>query len=479
MKLANRISLFFLVALAVVLVGFCGTIYLMARSHLYSQFEARSADALATLTAAIESGSAGLEWEVSERTINLELVNSTPLVWAVFDEHGTRVDGSVEGAAVFAEAAKSGNHGYEFNSDIKWNGDVWRVSRHEVRAAAPRDVPAAVSSSPPEQDSKRYQALTLAVGSSLRPVIAQLRTLGVTLIGLSAGIWLASALVGNWVCRKALAPLTRMTDTISTISVADSGARLPSTSTGDELEELSLAFNGLLDRLMASFEQQRRFAADASHQLRTPLTALQGQVEVALRRERSADEYLQTLLSVESQTINLRKIVEMLLVLTREPNGANDPELECFELNTWLATHATSWQHHSRAADLRIDSGSTHKLWVSAHSGLLGQVVDNLWDNACKYSAAGTPITVRSLRVGDDVRLIVEDDGLGIAEYEIARVADPFYRSDNARSRGIGGTGLGLAIVKRIVTAIGAKLVIESDVGKGSVFTIVFPAVAR
>jgi signal transduction histidine kinase len=270
-----------------------------------------------------------------------------------------------------------------------------------------------------------------------------------------------------------------MTDTISTISVADLDARLSSIATGDELEELSLAFNALLDRLKSSFEQQRRFAADASHQLRTPLTALQGQVEVALRRDRSADEYLQTLLSVEAQTANLRKIVEMLLVLTREPKGAGDPELECFELNTWLGAHVESWQHHPRVTDLKVDSTSTNKLWVTAHSGLLGQVVDNLWDNACKYSAPYTPITVRTVRAGDDVRLIIEDDGLGIAEHEISRVADPFYRSDNARSRGIGGTGLGLAIVKRIVSAIGAKLVIESAVDKGSAFTIVFPAAAR
>jgi two-component system OmpR family sensor kinase len=477
-KLATRISLFFLVALAVVLIGFSGAIFLMAKSHLYSQFEARSADALATLNAAIESDSTGLEWEVSERNVNLGLMNSAPIVWAVFDEHGARVDGSLDGAELFNAASKSTKVGDEPGTDIVWNGDIWRVLRHEVQSTLSHD-PAAGSSAGSEQNGKRYSALTLAVGSSITPLTSQLRTLGFTLIGLMSLIWVAAALLGSRVCQKALRPLTQMTDTISTISLADPDSRLLPTATVDELEDLSLAFNALLDRLNASFEQQRRFAADASHQLRTPLTALQGQVEVALRRERSADEYLQTLLSVEAQTTNLRKIAEMLLILTREPTGASDPELDRFELNAWLAAHVDSWQHYPRISDLHIDLSSTHNLWVTAHGGLLGQVVDNLWDNACKYSSPNTPITIRTMLVGDDVRLIVEDGGLGIAEHEIARIADPFYRSDNARSRGIGGTGLGLAIVKRIVNAIGAKLMIESAIGEGSVFTIVFPTAAR
>jgi two-component system, OmpR family, sensor kinase len=470
--------MFSLVALAIVLVGFSGAIFLMARSQLYSQFEAHSADALATLNAAIESDSTGLEWEVSERNVNLGLMNSAPIVWAVFDEHGARVDGSLDGVELFNTASKSTKIGDRPGTDIVWNGDAWRVLRHEVRSAESRDA-AAGSAASGEETAKRYSALTLAVGSSITPLTSQLRTLGFTLIGLTSLIWVAAALVGNRVCRKALRPLTQMTDTVSTISIADLDSRLLPTATGDELEELSLAFNALLDRLHASFEQQRRFAADASHQLRTPLTALQGQVEVALRRERSANEYLQTLLSVEAQTTNLRKIVEMLLVLTREPAGASAPVLEKFELNTWLAAHVESWQHYPRIGDLHIDSSSTHSLWVTAHTGLLGQVVDNLWDNACKYSPPNTLIKVRTTLAGNEVRLIVEDGGLGIAEHEIDRIADPFYRSDNARTRGIAGTGLGLAIVKRIVSAIGATLTIESAIGKGSIFTIVFPAAVR
>jgi signal transduction histidine kinase len=270
-----------------------------------------------------------------------------------------------------------------------------------------------------------------------------------------------------------------MAGTISAISAADLGERVTPATRGDELGGLSLAFNGLLDRLQTSFERQRRFAAEASHQLRTPLTAMQGQLEVALRRERSSSEYLQTLKTVESQTANLRRIVEMLLAITREPIDADHAQFESLELNTWLGEHVSTWRQHPRGQDLHLDSTGAHALWVRAHAGLLGQAIDNLWDNACKYSNPQTPIKVRTVRGEDNVKLILADGGHGMTEREVSCVADPFYRSDDARARGIEGTGLGLAIVTRIVAAFGAKLHIESAIGRGSVFTIIFPAATR
>jgi two-component system OmpR family sensor kinase len=479
-KLATRISLFFLAALALILTGFCVSIYALVRTHLYSQFEARSASALETLTAAIESSDEGLEWEISERNINLGLVDSARLYWTVFDEHGSRVDGSTEGTSLFEQAYQSKAGNGPAKVELYWQDDLWRVSLRDVRAthadriASDRRNPTSTA-----HDLVRYPKLILAVGSSINPVFAQLRTLALVLVALSASIWIGAALLGRWFCQKALSPLTLISKAISAMSVEDLHSRLSSTRAGDELDELSSAFNLLLDRLQTSFELQRRFASDASHQLRTPLTALQGQVEVALRRDRSSDEYRQTLVSVNEQAANLRKIVEMLLALTREPLDNRASKLECFELNRWLSEHVLAWRQHPRFGDLRVDTASTQSLWVTAHCGLLGQVVDNLWDNACKYSKPASPISITTASATDDIKLIIEDDGIGIAEQEIARIADPFYRSDEARSRGIGGTGLGLAIVKRIVSAIGGRLVIESVVGKGSAFTIVFPTAAR
>lgn len=262
------------------------------------------------------------------------------------------------------------------------------------------------------------------------------------------------------------------------ISAADLNRRLTIVASGDELEGLSRAFNDLLTRLEVSFERQRRFAAEASHQLRTPLTAMLGQVDVALRRDRSPNEYHKTLDSVHEQATRLRRIVEMLLFLTREESDAAPPQFESIELNNWLADHLSSWQEHPRHIDLRVELDRSAVLWVIAHEELLGQAVDNLIDNACKYSAPNSAIVVRTVRFEDGVELIVEDRGYGIAEDELARVVDPFFRSLDARQRGIAGTGLGLSIVQSIVNAFGAKMSIKSKVGHGSTFAITFQSPA-
>src|SRR5262249_23486546 len=152
---------------------------------------------------------------------------------------------------------------------------------------------------------------------SLEPVHATLNRLAVVLAILSTGLWLTAALVGRRLCRRGLAPLTRMAESARTIRAADLTQRLPPPATRDHLAELGLAFNDLLGRLQESFERQRRFTGDASHQLRTPLAAMLGQVEVVLRRDRPAEEYQRVLALVHKQAGQLHLMVEMLLFLAR------------------------------------------------------------------------------------------------------------------------------------------------------------------
>ena len=157
----------------------------------------------------------------------------------------------------------------------------------------------------------------MVVAAPRTPLQKSLQALAVVLSSLSLLLWLSAALVGRWLCRRALAPLTRMADAARTIHADDLGRRLPSAGTGDELEDLGRAFNDLLARLQESFERQRRFTGDASHQLRTPLTAILGQLEVLFRRDRPAEEYDRVLKLVQKQAAHLRLIVEMLLFLAR------------------------------------------------------------------------------------------------------------------------------------------------------------------
>jgi signal transduction histidine kinase len=239
---------------------------------------------------------------------------------------------------------------------------------------------------------------------------------------------------------------------------------------------LGRAFNDLLDRLGESFERQRRFTGDASHQLRTPLAAMLGQIEVALRRERPPEEYRQILTLLRSQADNLREIVEALLFLARADAEARLPELETVDLAKWVKEHYSRWGGDVRFRDLRVDPSSRGPLWVKAQPALLGQLLDNLWSNACKYSEAGAPILVRTEQGPEANFLLVQDAGKGIAPEDLPHVFEPFYRSPRERRLGLAGIGLGLAVARRIATALGGTLAVESRMGEGSRFTLRLPS---
>jgi signal transduction histidine kinase len=251
--------------------------------------------------------------------------------------------------------------------------------------------------------------------------------------------------------------------------------RLPSPDTHDELEDLSHAFNDLLNRLQESFERQQRFTGDASHQLRTPLTSMLGQMEVALRRGRSAEDYRHVLKQVNEQAGRLHQIVEMLLFLARPDAEAQFPQGEKLYLIVWLGDHLKAWSGHNRAADLRLESSEKEPLWVLAQPALLGQLVDNLLDNACKYSQPGSPITLRVSREEQSVLLAVKDKGRGISADDIGHVFEPFYRSSEVRQKGIGGIGLGLSVARRIANALGGSIEVKSEPGSGTEFVLRFP----
>jgi two-component system OmpR family sensor kinase len=475
-KLATRISLFFLVALAVVLAGFSGSIYWIVRAHLYRQVNDRSIATLDTLVASIETGPDGLEWEPNDRSLTFgETAWNKPLLWGVFDPKGNPIGGTTEAASILRDVKYSGGQGFVSQEDRDWNNEPWQISRREILPAVRAD------NAPPDIDApaKRYARLLVAVGVSLVPVADQLRTLGLTLAGISISVWLIAALLGGSLCRNALAPLTQMSESIAVISPADLSQRLSPIPTKDQLGELSRAFNQLLERLQTSFERQQRFAADASHQLRTPLTSMLGQVDVALRRERTPDEYKCTLECVREQSARLSQIIEMLLFLAREGADIIRTEFNCFDLNDWLNNHLSTWSHHPRFKNLRLDIDREAELPIRAHEGLLGQAINNLIDNACKYSEPKSEIVLRTSCAGRAVILEIEDHGCGIAETELAHVRDPFFRSEEVRRRGIGGAGLGLSVAQQILSALGSELSIESTPGRGSLVTINFNAQAR
>jgi heavy metal sensor kinase len=477
MSLATRLSGFFLAALALVLAGFSVTLFLLAWAYLQHHSDERLTTALDMLAESVDLDSEEVKWKPVRRpTIPVTHPQEDPVRWVVFDDRGRLVErtwdlGSEDLGRIRALAPDYSHIHARFVDRERRN---WRLVVRRISAVGAGDEREDESDSAPAPQ-RRHPSLVLAAGTSAGPIEAELRQVALTLTGVSIGLWLLAAVVGRWLVRRALRPVTRMAEAAGSMTAADRDQRLPMPGTGDEFDALAGAFNGLLERLHGEVERQKRFTGDASHQLRTPLTALLGQVEVALRRDRPAEDYRRTLAGVHEEAVRLRQIVESLLFLARAESEAGGPELHPLELAPFVCAHLHDWSSHDRAGDLRVDIEPGGKAWVRAHPPLLGQLLDNLLDNAAKYSAPGTPIDVRVWRAGDHVALAVQDRGLGLSPEDRAHLFEPFYRSAEARRRGYPGVGLGLAVVRRIAAAFGGTIEVQSEPGRGSTFTLRLP----
>ena len=475
MSLATRLCAFFLAALGLVLAGFSVTLYLLAGAHFQRDMDEQMTMGLDSLLQSVVIDSDEVEWKPGARPkIPGEHPQDDPLRWAVYDDHGQIVDqcwklGPDDLAAIGAMAPGVG-HVHALFTDRK--GGSWRLVVRRVSAGNASDDESdheeegagdAVKGTPP----RRTASLILAAGTSASPIEVGLRNVAWTLTGLSCVIWLLAAATGRYLVRRALLPVTRMANAACAMTAADRNHRLPIPGTGGELDLLAGSFNGLLDRLHQEVERQKRFTGDASHELRTPLAGLLGQVEVTLRRDRSAEEYRRALGDIHEEAVRLRRIVESLLFLARAESEAGRPDLQPIELAPFVREHLRHWTGHDREVELHVDFEPGAKAWVCAHPPLLGQLLDNLLDNAAKYSAADSPIQVRVWRAGNHVALAVLDRGLGISDQDRVHLFEPFFRSAEARRRGYPGVGLGLAVVRRIAAVFGGTIEVASEPGRG------------
>jgi signal transduction histidine kinase len=475
MSLTGRFSALFLAALGLVLVGFSAALSVSARIYLDRQLDDRLAAALAVLAAAAEIHPDGVEWEPQERVLPLgQESGADRLRWMVLDDRGRRLDHSRNLADADPTADWSPRPGTAELPDrlADRQGRAWRVSRRRIdpaaaptsgsRAAAHREGP-----TDREPTEVLHPCLVLTVYAPLGPMEATLATLTWFLVALSVAIWLLAALLCRRLSRRALTPLARLVASARGLDAADPGWRLDEAGTGDELDDLGRAFNDLLSRLHVAYERQRRFGGDASHQLRTPLTVLIGQIEVALRQERSGEEYRRVLRSALGRAVQLGQIVEALLFLGRAEGDARPPEGGPLELDRWVSAQVAGRPATGHPAAIVRHAAAGDSLRVRAHPPLLGQLLDNLLDNAGKYGRSGAPVLVETLREGRVAVLAVEDSGPGITPEDIPRVFEPFYRSAEARRQGIPGAGLGLAMVQRIAVAFGGAVAVRSEPGRG------------
>jgi heavy metal sensor kinase len=301
---------------------------------------------------------------------------------------------------------------------------------------------------------------------------------------------LALASVGGYfLARKSLAPVVAMSETAARIGASNLHERLPVVNERDELGRLARVFNKLLARLNESFEQQRRFMADASHELRTPVAIVRGEAEVSLSRdERVAADYRESLAIVHDEGRRLTRIVEDLFTLARADAGQHPLQLNDFYLDETVAECAHAVRTLAAVRGVSIETDAPREMPFRGDEELIRRMLLNLLDNAIKYTPSGGRVTVKCEARGDECVLSISDTGAGIHEEAQAHIFERFYRADKARSReqsadatiaaAGSGAGLGLSIARLVAEAHKGRLELRHSDARGSVFVATLPAPA-
>lgn len=307
------------------------------------------------------------------------------------------------------------------------------------------------------------------VQDTLYLLILLLAGLAATMVGVA---WLGS----RWLARQALTPVEILTTTAEQISVPSLKTRVLLDAPYEEFARLARVFNAMLDRLHAVFEGQRRFIADAAHEMQTPLTVIKGTIEVSLQQRRSADEYRDALVTNLGQVERLSTLTRSLLTLAQFSGDRPPVKLVPLALEPLVQELVKELTVLAEDRKVRLTLEAHPVPLVLGDDGRLTQVLINLLDNALTYTPSGGAVTVRIRPDGGQVVMQVEDTGPGIAPEHLPRLFERFYRGDFARKGESGGSGLGLAIVKEIVEAHGGTVRVESTLGKGTVFTVTLPS---
>lgn len=324
-------------------------------------------------------------------------------------------------------------------------------------------------------DAYRQYVFVVAVPlSDIEETLAALRRT-LLIVGLIA--LLATGLVGYRLATLALRPVDLMTQRAQLIGRDHLKARLAEPVTDDELSRLAHVLNEMLNRLYQIIESHQQFAADASHELRSPLTSLRSRLEVALRRTRSAEEYRQVIAESLSEVERLTRLAEDLLELARSDAQRLVLDLSEVELQPLIAAEIARLQPEAAARQVTLTANLPSSLTVIADEARLRRVLNNFLSNAIQYSRpGGGAVNVSAGNGGNDVWIEIRDDGIGLDADQQQRIFERFWRADKARGIRTGGTGLGLAICHEIARAHGGQINVRSQLGHGTTFRLCLPA---
>lgn len=319
------------------------------------------------------------------------------------------------------------------------------------------------------------------VGTSIDFIERDVARLTRLLVPLGLVLTLLSPLGGYWLATRATSPLANVLTTARRLRPSNLGERLPLRGTGDELDQLSVTINRFLDRIATYVRQQREFVDNAAHELRSPLAAIQGSVDVALNSDRSVEEYKELLYSVIDECSELRLLVNHLLLLTESDNGTDEIGTETVAFDEVVGRSLEMFRGAAEERNIELDAGVLCPAPVRGQAVRLRQVVNNLLENALKFTPTGGRVRVLLARAGDDnIALTIADSGIGLSAEDLPHIFERFYQADRARQRNatsVRGHGLGLSICQAVVQAHGGTIEVKSVVGQGTTFRVGLPLV--
>jgi len=398
---------------------------------------------------------------VGEKINDPDLIN---IIVRIFDAHGnpiasTRIIPTEHlNSRIFLDVKKGANHFENAYLVVNASPALFRIF------------------TTPVMESKRLSYI-VQVASPLAQLDKVLRNLGLSLLFLLPLTVILTGLSGIFLVQLTLRPVDQMIETIHQITAENLKLRLKIPGTKDEIESLAKTFNQMIARLDEAFNSQRQFMEDISHELKTPLSVLKGELEVTLKRIRSAHEYETALQSSLEEVNGLVRIVENLLTLARFDAKTTTLQVVPIDLNLLIKDAVDAIQILAVQKNIELQFNSAHTVDITADKNQLKRLIINILDNAIKYTQAGGKISIDLRQQKDSADIDISDTGIGIPENELPHIFDRFYRVDKSRSSL--GFGLGLSIAQSIAVAHGGKVSARSNSPQGTIFTISLPIALR
>jgi len=293
-----------------------------------------------------------------------------------------------------------------------------------------------------------------------------------TLLTLIPVLLLILLLLGSKMIDKILIPVKRITQTANEISINNFSSTIPVPEKDNEIKALVEAFNKMIVRLREGVENLNRFNSDVSHELKTPLTVIKGEIEITLRKLRKPDDYIDSMHTIAYEADQIEHIVENLLLLTKYSRENISQTFEPCHLDAMVLNTLEKYDNAFKEKNIQLIIEKFDPVIINANPVLLSIVFSNLIDNAIKYTPKHKHITI-SLYQEEKIHFIIQDEGIGIPKEKLSKVTDRFYRVDKSRNKKIKGFGLGLSIVKNSIELHNGKMHMTSIVDRGTTVHIV------